>query len=842
MEKDQKAKKAQKTQKAQKDQTGQESPKGIWRYIKIVLHAMFKVLKAMFKTLFIICVIALIVLVVIGVYKVLPVYKDYKEQAVKVVTESALEDFRLQEASYIYDVNGAVLAKLTGDEDSSYLPYDDIPEMAINAFIAIEDRTYWENSGIDIKGIFRVALNFFKTDGDEMHGASTITQQLARNRFLTREVSIERKAKEMLIAMEMTKKYTKEQILEFYINDINYANTYYGLEAAARGYFGKDAADLSLSQIAYLCAIPNSPTYYNPYSHPENALKRRDKILTDMQELGFITERQFREAMSETITIESRTSVFNNYETTYAIDCAVRYLMRMDGFSFRYGFQSNDEYKDYSARYQEAYERERYALYTGGYDVYTSLDPVKQQILQQSVDEVLLFDETTADNGIYALQGAATVVDNSNNRVVAISGGRSQQVNTYTLNRAFQSFRQPGSTIKPLIVYAPALENGYTSQSMVKNIRVEDAKKKDADVSNLPGDTMPLRTAVEKSRNGVAWWLYNELTPQVGMSYLTKMRFDNIVQDDYYLSQSLGGFTHGATTEEMAGAYSALVNNGIYKEPTCIMKLVNNKGEDIFREYPSVEVYKENTAAVMVDILKGVIKRGTAAQMGWRSSIEAAGKTGTTNGSKDGWFCGMTPYYTISVWVGYDQPKMLPTLYGATYPASIWKQAMLGIVEGLEPAAFPEPEKEVGTKKDAPASTGQSSDEILSQQAQGVINQLSVTADEAARQQLFATAQSIIGQIKSEPLRDQMNGALQAAASAPPSEPVPTLPEAGPEPPATTHEPAPTPTPPAPPAPTPTPTPTAPAVPTAPQGPAAAPPPVPQGPAAELGQGGEPGP
>lgn len=818
--------------KEQKDQKGQESPKSIWKYIKIVLHAMFKVLKAMFKTLFIICVIALIALVVIGVYKVLPVYKEYKALAVKVVKESVLEDFRLQEASYIYDVNGAVLAKLTGDEDSSYLPYDEIPEMAVNAFIAIEDRTFWENSGIDIKGIFRVALNFFKTEGDEMHGASTITQQLARNRFLTREVSFERKAKEMLIAMEMTKKYTKEQIVEFYVNDINYANTYYGLEAAARGYFGKSAAELSLSQIAYLCAIPNSPTYYNPYSHPENALKRRDKILNDMKELGFITERQFSEAMRETIIIEGRTSVFNNYETTYAIDCAVRYLMRVDGFVFQYGFQSNTDYKDYSARYQDAYERERDALYTGGYDIYTSLDPVKQQILQQSVDEVLVFDETTADNGIYALQGAATVVDNSNNRVVAISGGRSQPMNTYTLNRAFQSFRQPGSAIKPLIVYAPALENGYTSHSMVKNIRVEDAKKKDADVANLPGDTMPLRTAVEKSRNGVAWWLYNEITPQVGMSYLTKMRFDNIVSDDYYLSQSLGGFTHGATTEEMAGAYSALVNHGTYKEPTCIMKLVNNKGEDIFREYPPIEVYKENTAAVMVDILKGVIKRGTAAQMGWRGSIEAAGKTGTTNNSKDGWFCGMTPYYTISVWVGYDQPKMLPTLYGATYPASIWKQTMSGIIDGMEPAAFPEPEKEVGTKKDILPAAGQNDDEILSQQAQGVINQLSVTADEAARQQLFATAQSIIGQIKSEPLRDQMNVALQAAASAPPADPGPTVPAADPEPQAPTQEPAPQ-------API---TPTAPAVPTAPQGPAAAPPPAAQGPAAELGMGGEPGP
>jgi len=246
----------------------------------------------------------------------------------------------LQEASYIYDSNGKVLAKLTGDEDSSYLKYDQIPQNAVNAFVAIEDRTFWENPGIDIKGIFRVAVNYFLTEGAEKHGASTITQQLARNRFLTREVSMERKIKEMLISLDLTKKYTKEQIMEFYINDISFANTYYGLQAAARGYFGKDADELSLSQTAYLCAIPNSPTYYNPYRHPENALTRRDKILEDMLSMGFITEKACKEAKAEEITVNRQRVPLHNYETTYAIDCAIRYLMRRDGFEFQYGFLS----------------------------------------------------------------------------------------------------------------------------------------------------------------------------------------------------------------------------------------------------------------------------------------------------------------------------------------------------------------------------------------------------------------------------------------------------------------------------------------------------------------------
>lgn len=765
--------------KKQKGHKKPEAATDIWKYVRIILRAMGRVLGTMFKTLFIFCVIALIVMAGIGVYKILPIYKDYKAQALQIVENSTLADFRLQEATYIFDTNGDVLAKLTGDEDSSYLPYDEIPVDAINAFIAIEDRTFWENSGIDLKGIVRVAFNFFKTDGDEVHGASTITQQLARNRYLTREVSLERKAKEMLVAMELTKKYTKEQIMEFYVNDISYANTYYGLQAAARGYFKVNADELTLSQTAYLCAIPNSPTFYNPYNHPENALKRRDKILGDMMELGYITQEEYEAAVKEKIEVVKAAKKLNNYETTYAIDCAVRYLMKRAGFEFKYGFQSNEEYKEYKAVYDEAYDRERDSLYTGGYKIYTSLDPEKQRILQESIDGVLIFDETLAENGIYTLQGSATLVDNSNSRVVAISGGRSQETTTYTLNRAFQSFRQPGSSIKPLIVYAPALENGYTSKSLVKDIKVEDAKEKDADVSNLPGNTMPLREALVRSRNGVAWWLYNDITPQVGMSYLTKMRFDHIVPDDYYLAASLGGFTRGATTEEMAGAYSAFVNKGEYKEPTCLMRLVTNQGEDIFEEYPVIPVYKENTAAVMLDMMKGVIKNGTAKAMGWSGGVEAAGKTGTTNNSKDGWFCGVTPYYSLSVWVGYDQPKMLSNLYGATYPASIWKQTMSQLVEELPEAAFPEPEEEVGTKSGSSVAMADrddnellsdgytvgnyKADHALADQAQALINQMAATEDDAQRQQLYSQAQGLINQIYGVTLRGRMNAALQAA-------------------------------------------------------------------------------
>ena len=670
--------------------------------LRILFAPLLKVLKILVRALAVVFVLALILSIIIGVTRIYPLYVEYKQMAEHVVGESTPDTFRLQESSYIYDVNGDVIAKLTMDEDSYYLPYDEIPEYAIQAFVAVEDRTFWENSGIDLRGILRVGLRFLYTEGEEVHGASTITQQLARNRFLTNEVSLERKAKEMLIAMELTKKYTKEQIMEFYVNDISFANTYYGLEAASIGYFGKSSKELSLSQIAYLCAIPNSPTYYNPYRHPENALERRDKILDDMLELGYITQSEHDAAVAEEIVIERPDYGFHNYETTYAVYCAVRYLMEQNGFQFEYGFSSNSDYEDYTERYDEAYSAAREQLYTGGYDVYTSLDPEKQQYLQDTVDQGLSFDSEMADNGVYALQGAATLIDNSTGKVAAIVGGRSQETDVYGLNRAYQSFRQPGSAIKPLIVYTPALENGYNSYTIVKDVNVDAAKEADEgdDLTKLPGNTMPLRRGVELSRNGVAWSVYADITPEVGMSYLTSMRFDNIVPDDYYLAACLGGFTYGVTSEEMAGAYVALANQGIYRDPTCIVSMLDKNGVEIFEEPEEVQVYDRNAALVMVDILKGVITRGTASGMGWTGDIEAAGKTGTTNNSRDGWFCGITPYYTLTVWVGYDQPRTLSSLWGSTYPSQIWKNAMSHFVEGLPAASFEAPGPETGTKED----------------------------------------------------------------------------------------------------------------------------------------------
>ena len=684
------------------------------------------IIKNMILSLFCILIICGIAGVIFVWTKVEPYYTEYKEFADKVVDECDYQTFKLDESTYIYDNNGDLIVKLRGNQDSAYLEYKDIPTDVINAFIAIEDRTFWDNSGIDLKGIIRVGIDYVKTKGEEAHGASTVTQQLARNVFLSHEVSLERKAKEMLIALNLTKKYTKKEIMEFYVNDVCFANAVYGIEAAASAYFNKTTEELSLSEIAYLCAIPNSPEYYNPYKFPERALDRRDKILNDMEELGFITSSECETAKNETIAIERPVYSFNDNQSTFAVDCATRYLMELNEFEFRYTFTDMSDYNNYKKEYAEAYSLANMELVSGGYKIYTTLDKNIQNEMQEVLDTNLAFDEEVdEETGVYALQGAIAVIDNSSGKVIATVGGRSQDLDeqNYTLNRAYQSPRQPGSTIKPLVVYTPALMNGYTDRSIVHNIDVAKAKEKGVDVQSLSGTSMTLRSALEQSKNGVAWQIFDKLGAEYALSFLDKMKFASICPNDFFNSSSLGGLTNGVTTVEMASAYSTLENHGVYRDATCIVKMIDRYGKDVYRDSEEVEVYKGTSVNTMVDMMTGVLKNGTAKGLGWSKATDmvAACKTGTTNDSKDGWLCGFTPYYTVAVWVGFDQPRQLSNLYGASYPGSIWKDCMLKLIEGKEIIkAFDTVEPEPGEIDTEQLSReeylpGRSDDEVLSE-------------------------------------------------------------------------------------------------------------------------------
>lgn len=648
--------------------------------------------------------ILLLLVVAGGVYAAVrfyPTFHQYYTEAKEKVEESSEDTFHPNESSYIYDKDGNVLAKLRRGGDSAYLTYDEIPEAVVDAFVSIEDHSFWSNPGFDLKGIMRISVDYIRSGGTVKHGASTITQQLARTIFLTQEKTLERKGKEILIAKMLTDKYTKEQIMEFYVNNIYFANGYYGIEAAAKGYFGKSVSELSLSQIAYLCAIPNRPSYYDPFENPENALNRRDKILKDMMEQGYITEEESNEALEEEITVSETIYALHNYETTYAIHCAAEALMQADEFEFKYHFDSNEEYESYQESYEEAYDRMKTELYTGGYKVYTSIDRDMQDTLQHVLDETLSFDQEKTEDGIYTFQGAAAVIDNETGKVAAIVGGRSQEeAGTFSLNRAFQSYRQPGSTIKPLIVYTPALQLGYLPNSQLQEISVSQAKKakKKAVISEMTGERYTLRKAVEQSKNGCAYQLFNGIGVKYGLSFIESMHYTRIVPSDYTLSAALGGLTYGTTAVQMASGYAALANYGEYREETCIVSIQSSDGEEKYTDY-SAQIYDADSAKTMLDILAGVMTDGTGKVLHWNSGVEAIGKTGTTNGSKDGWFCGATPYYTIAVWCGYDTPRTLDSLYGGSYPGQIWKKAMEACISDLPDAEFEDPELSIGQEE-----------------------------------------------------------------------------------------------------------------------------------------------
>lgn len=596
-----------------------------------------------------------------------------QHEATQMVDESTEDTFKSSQTSMIYDVDGHLISRLKSEKDVYYIRYDDIPAIVMDAMLVTEDRNFFEHKGVDYLANVRAAITLIKHKGQITQGASTITQQLARGVFLTQDVSYTRKVKEIFVAQELEKLYSKEQIMEFYLNTIYFANGHYGIQAAARAYFDKGISELTLSQVAFICSIPNSPNLYNPLTKIENTLKRRDRVLQQMLDNKTISQSQYDEAVKEKITITQTKSERQNYVDTYTSYCAIRALMKQEGFEFRNKFDSDEDKAAYNKEYDELYSTFQKSLYTNGYRIFTSIDLEKQQLLQSTVDKSLeKFDEKNKD-GIYMLQGAAVTIDNDTGRVVAIVGGRDQKLSGYTLNRAYQSFRQPGSSIKPLVAYAPSFEGDYTPESIVVDQYVEGTPKRSG--VKYRGK-IKVQTAIEKSVNSIAQQLFKELTPKVAMSYLLDMNFSKIVKEDYNLSSALGGFTHGASPVEMAAAYATLENDGYYREPTCIIKIMDSTGKQIVGDDIKLkEVYEVKASRIMTEALTGVLIRGTAKGKGLKNTI-SAGKTGTTNKAKDGWFVGYTPYYTTSVWVGYDIPKIVSGLMGKTYPLEIWHDFM----------------------------------------------------------------------------------------------------------------------------------------------------------------------
>lgn len=610
--------------------------------------------------------------------------KCYAVAETKIQSISANE-FSNSQTSLVYDRDNNLLMKIKGDKENYYLRYNDIPETVNNAFIAIEDHRFLEHHGIDYIATLRAFVSILLNKGELVQGGSTITQQLARNVFLTTEKSMERKVTELFIALGLERKYSKEDILEFYINNINYSNGCYGIEAAAQEYFGKSCKDLSDSEMVFLCAIPQNPTYHNPRKYLTNTLRRRDNIIRAMLEYHYITAQEAEEMLSEKITIINREdTTTHNYMETYAKHAAVEVIMKeVLGFEFRYTL-TDKEREEYKKEYDKAYTDASNKLETDGYTVYTSLSLLQQGIVQNALDEILQSYTSVTTDGEYSLQGAVTVIENDTGLVTAIVGGRTPLNHVYTLNRAFQSYRQPGSTIKPLVAYTPYFEDDTHN---VTDIR-RDYTEPEFNGQKVPkgtGRRTTILNAVKWSYNAIPWNIVRELTPDKSLSYLANMNFSKLVDSDKVESISLGGFTYGVSTVEMASAYSTLARNGLFVEPTCITKIVDNEGTVIFsnKNIEPKRVYSEQSCVKMRECLSSVVHGGTGSSANM-VGIEVVGKTGTSNNEKDSWFAGSTPYYSAAIWVGHDTPKSEPSVSKKKITATLFKNIMTPIHDALQ--------------------------------------------------------------------------------------------------------------------------------------------------------------
>ncbi len=643
---------------------------------------------------------------------------EMKTEAERLVRNSSSATFKKMQTSIAYDINGKTLSVLKGEKNLYYLRSEDIPQNAKNAIISVEDKRFYDHHGIDYKALLRVAYTALENK-KITQGGSTITQQLARNIFLTQERTWQRKLEEIFIASELEKKYSKSSILEFYLNNIYFGNGYYGIQAASIGYFSKEASKLTVSETAFLLAIPNNPTYYDPLVHFDHTLKRRNHILEHMRGERMISENVYDKSIRETIILNRSKDKAQKYDyaETYTFYCATRALMQNNGFVFQNEFASEEAREKYVKEYEEMYAKCNASLYNGGYRIYTSIDLEKQVLLQKSIDAQLADFSEKNEEGIFTLQSAAVCINNDNGMVNAIVGGRQQDLSGYTLNRAYQSFRQPGSSIKPLIVYTPAMERGYTPDSIIKDRYISEGP------SNADGTfrgNVTLRYAVEVSKNTSAWMLFEELTPKVGLSYLKRMSFSRITDEDEVPAASIGGLTNGVSPLEMAKGYATIENDGVYREPSCIIRITDSQNNPIYlADQKQTMIYEENAARQMTDVLTGVLSEEYATGYGWgleEIGMPAAAKSGTTNESKDAWFVGYTRYYTTSVWVGYDKPKTMKGLRHSNYPGSIWQRFMLRLHAGLEPKEFPQP-----TVQEQPVEAEDSNEQETTEEKQYVM-------------------------------------------------------------------------------------------------------------------------
>ena len=579
------------------------------------------------------------------------------------------------------------LDKLHGAENRIWVNINDIPVNLQKAFVAIEDERFYKHNGVDLKRTVSAVLNYFNPFSKKSYGGSSITQQLVKNVTTDDDQAITRKIQEMRRAWYLESQYKKDQILEVYLNTIYLSQGCNGVQTAAQKYFGKEVKDLTLAECACIASITKSPTYYDPLINLENNKTRSANVLNKMAELGFVTKEEADAAKEETLVFKSGSTTTEKASVkSYFVDAVTEAVI-----------DDLVEQKGYSEVYAES------LIYSGGLQIYTTMDVDVQEDLDSVYNDPSNFPSIyyKDKNGEkVGPQSAMAIIDNKTGAVVAIGGGIGEKTTARGLNRATQTFRQPGSSIKPLSTYAPAIEygvsldgnNALSPSSMILDWYTDPAKKYPRNQSRVESNKkVTLQAGVSQSLNTVAARVNIALGFERSLNFMVdNLGFTSIVtpemkksrNDQNVASLGLGGLTTGVNVVEMSAAYATFPNEGTYIKPYFYTKVVDQNGRVILEnKMESRTAMSKETARTMNQLLATAVSSGTGtpARLG---STETAGKTGTTNDDNDRWFAGYTDYYSGVVWFGYDIPH---TVYysGQNPAATTWKKVMTKVHQGL---------------------------------------------------------------------------------------------------------------------------------------------------------------
>lgn len=562
-------------------------------------------------------------------------------------------------ASQFYDINGNAIYTTLSEERRIPVTINDIPKHVQQAFIAIEDNRFYEHGGIDYRGTARALVSTLS--GSEVQGGSTITQQLAKNAFLTQERSIIRKIKEAFIAKELEHKYTKDEILTMYLNQIYFGQGAYGIESASMYYFGKHVKQLDVAEAATLAAIPKSPNYFNPFENPQESKKRQELVIDQMVKYGLISAEDGAAAKAEKLS-------FNTY-----------HKKSTDPRSYFFDMITQKVIEEVGAD----------ALYKGGLKIYTTLDSDMQRAAERAMKHLPTY--YTDGKKITQPQMALVAIDPTTGYVKAMIGGRGDD----KFNRATLAVRQPGSAFKPF-VYLTAMQNGYTPASVIED-KVEEFSPgwKPRNSDRKEHGKVSLRSALIRSLNVPTVKLAQEVGVDKIIANAEKMGISTMVESGAYsdanLAMALGGLSKGVNPLEMAAAYGVLATNGMYCKPIALLKIVDREGKVLYeaKKSEAKRVIDAEAAYLTTNMMQDVFVSGTASGMG--IGRQAAGKTGTTDTYIDAWFVGYTPNLSTAVWVGDDNNKPMNYMYGSGAPLSIWHDFMVNALASAPAASFVNP-------------------------------------------------------------------------------------------------------------------------------------------------------